>query len=169
MPTLSGSGFVFEGLNHSSYRVEYTENPDCMSHYTLTDIVALPERSADLTLQQLWRRAAEDLASGKAVIEFSRDVIHKLTCPSCGEEQELFTPAGSVSYEAGRCPKDGQMRVVRAIHGYDGTQSFGSRKLAELGLPPFDIFTARAGDREVGYLLNGDAETVLGSLVKERA
>ena len=53
MPTLSGSGFVFEGLNHSSYRVEYTENPDCMSHYTLAEIVALPERSAELTLEQL--------------------------------------------------------------------------------------------------------------------
>lgn len=167
MPTLSGSGFVFEGLNHSSYRVEYTENPDCMSHYTLADIVALAESSSDLTLQQLWRRAAADLQSEQVTIEFSRDVIHKLACPGCGEEQEIFAPAGSVSYEAGRCPKDGQMRVVHAIHGYDGTQSLGSRKLVELGLPLFDIFTARAGDREIGYLLNGDAESVLGPLAKE--
>jgi len=169
MPTLSGSGFVFEGLNHSSYRVEYTENPDCMSHYTLAEIVALPERSAELTLEQLWRRAAADLASEQVVIEFSRDVIHKLTCPGCGEEQEFFAPAGSVSYEAGRCAKDGQMRVVHAIHGYDGTQSFGNRTLTELGLPLFDIFTARNEEREIGYLLNGDAEAVLGPLAKEAA
>lgn len=167
LPTLSGHAFIFEGLQHSSYRVEYTVNPDCMSHYTLPEIVPIPESSDELTLRQLWQRAATDLASEQVVIEFSRDVIHKLTCPSCGQDQELFAPAGSVSYEAGRCPTDGQMRVVNAIHGYDGSQSFGNRKLTELGLPRFDIFAARSGEREIGYLLHGDAEMVLGPLAKE--
>jgi len=169
MPTLSGRGFIFEGLHHTSYRVEYTENPDCMSHYTLPEIIALPESSNDLTLHQLWQRAVKDLASNQIVIEFSRDVIHKLTCPACNQEQELFAAVGSVSYEDGRCPADGNMRVVQAIHSYDGSQSFGSRKLTQLGLPRFDIFTARSADREIGYLLNGDAGLVLGPLAKEGA
>ncbi len=43
LPTLAGKGYVFEGMNHSSYVVEYTENADCMSHYTLPRIVHLPE------------------------------------------------------------------------------------------------------------------------------
>jgi len=162
LPTLSGSGYVFEGLQHSSYRVEYTENSECMSHYTLPEIVALSETSDDLTLRQLWNRAAKDLGSDQVVVEFSRDVIHKLTCPSCGQEQELFAPVGSISYDAGPCPSDGQMRVVQAIHSYDGSQSFGDRKLTELGLPRFDIFTGRSSGREIGYLLGGDAGLVLG-------
>jgi len=166
MPTLSGRGYIFEGLHHTSYRVEYTENADCMSHYTLQQIVSLQEKSDDLTLHQLWRRAAKDLAANQVVIEFSRDVIHKLTCPSCGLEREIFAPVGSVSYEAGRCSSDGNMRVVQAVHSYDGSQSYGTRKLGELGLPRFDIFTARSADREIGYLLNGDAECVLGPLAK---
>ncbi len=169
MPTLSSSGFVFEGLHHTSYRVEYTENPDCMSHYTLPEIIALPESSDDLTLRQLWQRAAKNLSSDQIVIEFSRDVIHKLACPACSYEQEMFAPVGSVSYQDGRCPADGNMRVVHAIHSYDGSQSFGSRKLTQLGLPHFDIFTARSADREIGYLLNGDAGLVLGPLAKEGA
>ena len=169
MPTLSGSGFVFEGLHHTSYRVEYTENSDCMSHYTLPEIITLPESSNDLTLHQLWQCAAKNLFSDQIVIEFSRDVIHKLTCPACSQEQEVFAPVGSVSYEDGRCRADGNMRVVQAIHSYDGSQSFGSRKLGQLGLPQFDIFTARSADREIGYLLNGDAGRVLGPLAKEGA
>jgi len=169
MPTLSGRGFVFEGLHHTSYRVEYTENSDCMSHYTLPEIIALPESSNDLTLRELWHRAAKNLSSDQIVIEFSRDVIYKLTCPACNQEQEVFAPVGSVSYEDGRCPADGNMRVVQAIHSYDGSQSFGSRKLTQLGLPQFDIFTARSADREIGYLLNGDAGRVLGPLAKEGA
>src|SRR5215467_1082714 len=43
LPVLAGKGFVFEGLNHSSYRVEYTENPDCMSHHTLESLQAVPQ------------------------------------------------------------------------------------------------------------------------------
>ena len=169
LPTLSGRGFIFEGLHHTSYCVDYTENPDCMSHYTLREIIALPESSNDLTLDQLWRRAAKDLASNQIVIEFSRDVIRKLTCPACSQEQEVFAPLGSVSYQDGPCPADANMRVVQAIHSYDGSQPFGSRKLSQLGLPHFDIFTARSADREIGYLLNGDAGLVLGPLAKEGA
>lgn len=166
LPTLSGHGFVFEGLQHSSYRVEYTVNPDCMSHYTLPSIVSLPQRSSELTLHELWQRASSDLSSREITIEFSRDVLHKLACPHCAAEEILFVPVGSISYEAGRCPGDGHMRVVHTLHGYEGRESYGSRKLSELGLPPFDIFTARTASREIGYLLAGDASDVLGPLAQ---
>jgi len=114
----------------------------------------------------LWQRASSDLASSELTIEFSRDILHKLVCPHCAAEEILFAPVGSVSYEAGRCPADGHMRVVHTLHGYEGRESFGARKLSELGLPPFDIFTARTASREFGYLLAGDAPAVLGPLAQ---
>jgi|SRR5271166_26806 len=164
LPTLSGQGFVFEGLHHTSYRVEYTVNPDCMSHYTLPSIVSLPQRSDELTLHQLWQRASNDLSSSELTLEFSRDVLHKFVCPHCHAEQILFVPVGSLHYDDGRCPADGHMRIVHALHSYDGHADFGSRKLSQLGLPLFDIFTARTAAREIGYLLAGDAPEVLGLL-----
>ena len=169
VPTLDGKGFVFEGLNHTSYRVEYSKNPDCMSHYTLPEIVKLGKRSDELRLEQLWQRAKADLASESVTIEFSRDVIHKLACTQCGKDEELFVPVGSVTYEAGRCPDDGRMRTVEVVHGFTRSESFGSRKLNELGLPLFDIFTARSDAREIGYVIEGDAAAVLGPLVKAGA
>ncbi len=167
MPTLASRAFIFEGLNHSSYTVEYTENPDCMSHYTLPEIVHLPESSDALTLKSLRARAQQDLGTNDIVIEFSREVIHKLACPTCGETQELFAPVGSVRYEQGRCPKDGQMRVVETAHGYTDTESYGARTLAQLGLPLFDVFVARGAEREIGYLPYGDSSRVLGPLAAE--
>jgi hypothetical protein len=137
-----------------------------MSHYTLPQIVKLDVRSEDLTLHQLWERAKSDLAESELTVEFSRDVIQKLLCPQCGAEEDLFVPVGSVSYEDGRCRSDGHIRAVHAAHGYDGSQSFGRRRLSELGLPRFDIFTARSSTREIGYLLDGDRATVLGPLGK---
>ena len=82
LPVLAGKGFIFEGLNAILLtRVEYTENADCMSHYTFAEVTRLQETSRDLTLAQLLTRARRELGSQEVAIEFSRDVIHKLVCP----------------------------------------------------------------------------------------
>jgi molybdopterin/thiamine biosynthesis adenylyltransferase len=167
LPVLASRGFVFEGLQHSSYTVEYTINPDCMSHYTLPELVRLPESSAQWTVERLWRRAQQDLGTTEVVLEFSRDVIWKLVCPRCGDVEERFAAVGSVSYDEGACPRDGAPRTVETIHGYNGSEPWGCRKLNELGLPLLDIFAARSAEREVGYLPDGDRAAVLGPAAGE--
>jgi len=163
MPTLAGSGFVFEGLNHTSYKVEYTANPDCMSHFTFADVVELPQKSSELTLEDLRRHGAKDLGADDVVVEFSRDIVHALECPQCGAKDELFVPVGSVRYEEGRCVNDGRMRVVKTIHSYSGNESFGARKLDALGLPLYDVFSVRTDEAEKAYLIGGDKVAVLGA------
>jgi len=167
LPVLAGKGFVFEGLNHTSYRVEYTENPDCMSHHTLESLQAVPQASGDLTLAQLLTRARRELGAQEVTLEFSRDVVHKLVCPACNSEEELFAAVGTVPYARGKCPGCGQPRTVITAHGYTGQESFGRRALDQLGLPAFDVFTARSAEREMGFLMAGDAAQVLGPLASE--
>jgi adenylyltransferase/sulfurtransferase len=162
MPTLAGSGFVFEGLNHSSYKVEYTANPDCMSHFTHENVTELPRKSSEWTLEDLRQCGAKDLGAADVVVEFSRDIVQELECSECGTKEELFAPVGSIKYERGRCPRDGQMRVVKTIHSYDGSGDFGKRGLDQLGLPLFDVFTVRTAEKEKAYLMAGDKSTVLG-------
>jgi len=164
LPVLAGQGFIFEGLNHTSYKVEYTENPDCMSHYTFADVARVEESSRVLTLSGLLDRARRQLGTQDAVIEFSRDVIHKLACPGCGAEEEIFAAAGSVPYARGKCPAFGQMRAVITAHSYSGSEEFGQRTLDRLGLPIFDVFTARSAEREIAYLMAGDQGEVLGEM-----
>jgi len=143
MPTLASKGYIFEGLHHTSYVVNYTENPDCLSHYTLENIVQIPEPSNALTLEQLRHRAAVDLGS---------------------EEETCFVPVGAIRYDRGRCPRDGSMRVVQTLSGYRGESELAGRRLDQLGLPLFDIFTARSADAEISYCISGDAPSVLGPL-----
>lgn len=169
LPVLAGKGFIFEGLNHTSYRVEYTENADCMSHYSLAEIVSLPNASQEMTLAQLHERAQHDLNSKNVILEFSRDVIHKLSCPGCGAEEELFSAVGKVTYAQGRCAADGQMRAVITAHSYSGTETYGNRTLDQLGLPLFDVFSARSNEREIAYLMAGDQKAVLGQLAARAA
>ncbi len=167
LPTLAGKGYIFEGLNHSSYTVEYTENPDCMSHYTVPDIIHLPEASSEVTLVELLERARADTDSDDTVIEFSRDVIQKLVCPCCGEEEEMYAPAGKIRMQEATCAKDGQLRTVVSLHGFSGNEDFGYRRLDQLGLPLLDLFIARSAKREVGFIPFGDARQVLGALAAE--
>ena len=169
LPTLAGRGFIFEGMNHSSYVVEYTENRDCMSHYSVKEIVHLPESSHQLTLRSLRERAQTDLGAKDVVIELSRDVIHKFVCPSCHEEEEKFAPVGSIPFADAGCSRDGHLRSVVSVHRYGGGEEIGERRLSELGVPRFDVFTARAAEREIAYLPYGDAREVLGDLAAERA
>jgi molybdopterin/thiamine biosynthesis adenylyltransferase len=168
LPTLTGKGYVFEGMNHSSYVVEYTENPDCMSHYTLRQIVHLRECSHELTLAQLHERARSDLRSQDVVIEFSRDVVQRFVCPACNEEKELYQAVGSVPFELAKCPKDGQLRTVVALHSYSGEPELGGKPLSQLGLPLLDVFLARCGEREIAYIPHGDAQQVLGPLSSDQ-
>src|ERR1700739_1247752 len=167
LPTLAGKGYIFEGMNHSSYVVEYTANADCMSHYTLPTITHLPESSNELTLEELRLRASADLGASDVVLEFSRDVVQKLICPECDREEEIYRPLGSVRFEQAKCAHDGHLRTVILLHSYSGESDLSKRLLGQLGLPPFDIFTARAGERVIGYLPYGDAPLVLGELAPE--
>jgi adenylyltransferase/sulfurtransferase len=169
LPTLNGEGFVFEGLNHTSYKVKYTENEECLSHETFQRVVALPEASSELTLEALRRRAQSDLSSPEVFIEFSRDIIHKLVCRQCGAEEEMFAPVGTIAYERGRCANDGKIREVVALHSYRGSEPFGERPLGDIGLPPFDVVSARSMNGEIQYLIAGDAAGVLGPLADAKA
>ena len=162
LPVLAGKGFILEGLNHTSYRVEYTENAGCMSHSSFDEIVTVAETSRELTLRQLLSRARQRIGAHQIVLEFSRDVVHKLVCPNCGAEEELFAAVGTVPYARGRCTACGHMRAVITVHGYTGEEPFGDRSLDRLGLPLFDVFTARSEDRELAFVIAGDEQAAVG-------
>src|SRR5215831_12857422 len=169
LPILAGKGFIFEGMNFFFYDVDYTENEECMSHYTIPEIVHLPETSKELTLETLRQKAQTDLASSNVVIEFSRDIVQKFVCPACGETTDQFAPVGSIAFEQAHCPKDGQLRTVVTTHSYSGESVLGGRPLSQLGLPLLDAYTARHGDREIAYVPYGDSREVLGPLAAENA
>jgi adenylyltransferase/sulfurtransferase len=164
LPTLSGKALVFEGLNHTSYVVQYTENPECMSHDRFERLIELPQQSSELTLHELLQKARADLGTNDVVIEFSREIIRALECPHCNSVEVVFAPVGKVTAEQGTCSRDGHMRAALLAHNYAGAEPFGSRTLDQLGLPLFDIFAARSASMEIAYLIGGDKRKILGPL-----
>src|SRR5260370_30730653 len=115
-----------------------------MSHCTLSEVVRLPDASHEVTLEQLHAKAKRQLDSDDVVIEFSRDIVHKLVCPSCKAEEEVFAALGSLPYSRGACPVDGVMRAVITAHSFEGSGALAGRTLDQLGLPPVAVFVARS-------------------------
>jgi hypothetical protein len=127
----------------------------------------MPDTSAGLTLGGLYETARRALNREDVTLDFSRDIIHKMACPRCGGEEEVFAPVGAVGIPRARCPKDGATRAVTAIHSFTGAESYGDRKLNELGLPLWDVYVARAGAAEMAFLIAGDARSVVGPLATD--
>jgi adenylyltransferase/sulfurtransferase len=169
LPVLAGKGLVFEGLNHTSYVVEYTANTECMSHETYDNFATWKRKSSEATVHDLFEFAQDRLGAKEITLEFSREVIQKFVCPNCKQEEAVYLPVGKVGSARGKCPHDSASREVVAMHSYTGREEYGAKKLSDLGVPLFDVFVGRSGNGEVQILLEGDAPEVLGPLATERA
>src|SRR5439155_23299590 len=103
----------------------------------------------------------------KAQLELPREVLEKLVCPKCKDEEQVFASLGKVKAEKALCPKCKDVRrEVVTFFQIKGDEAFLDRPLAQIGVPAFDIVIARNAERSIGFELTGDAETVLGPLAK---
>ena len=166
--TLGGKGFIFNGLDHDSYVIEYVRKQSCYSHESFQPIIALDRGVAEVSLAELLSRARQILGQD-AVIEFNNDILHKLSCVGCCTSETLFTSLGKVTQKQGRCPRCGQMREVGTLHTVSGEVDFLDLTFGEIGIPPFDIVAARSGMSQVFFEFSGDAPSVLGPLFQGEA
>jgi adenylyltransferase/sulfurtransferase len=163
LETLVGRGFVFEGLSHQSYVVSYTRKDDCPSHDPLEPVQVLDWRSDTTTARQLWERARADLGPG-AIVEFQSDLLSGLECPHCAVNTHWFSSLGRVTERDGLCPRCGAPRIPHTYHSLSGAESFLDQTLESLGVPAWEVMTARVGARQIHYELAGDASDLLGPL-----
>ncbi len=164
LETLSGQGYVFEGLHHQSYLVNYTRKDDCPAHEPVEPVEVMPWRVGAVRIGDVLERARSDLGPG-AIVETNQDLLASLYCERCREEEPLLASLGKVTEAQGRCPRCGEPRAPRLYHTLDGhDQTLADRTLAELGIPPWDILGGRLGLNQRYYELGGDRDDVLGPL-----
>jgi adenylyltransferase/sulfurtransferase len=169
LDTIGGRGWVFSGLATDAYQTAFQRKAECYSHDTLEEVIELDDGADTLTPRDLLRKARSLLGPG-AKVELSRDILEKLVCPACGDEEYLFTSLGKVHAGRAACPQC-DAAVAREVVTFDkirGNESFLDRTLADIGVPPFDIVIvrgdARGTPRAIGLELSADAQKVLGPL-----
>lgn len=162
LPTLAGKGYVFNGLTHDSYIVEYQEKPDCMSHDTYENIVEKPWSVRTITLRTLLENIRSDLGE-TAVIDFDRDIATTAKC-SCGEQKDLFIPVHKLKGEMLTCPKCGNQMTFDSIHSMKGDEDFLDKTPFDIGIPLLHIISGRKGMNLIHYEFSADEKEVFEGL-----
>lgn len=162
LPTLAGKGFVFNGLTHDSYVVEYQRKEDCMSHDTYGSIEEKPWSVHTMTLRQLLSEVKGELGE-KAVVDFDREIATRAHC-SCGSCKDLFMPVHKLKGEMLVCPSCGNTMQFDTIHHLHGDEDFLDRTVGDIGIPPLHILCGRVGMETSYFEFSADAAEVFDEL-----
>ena len=162
LPTLAGKGYVFNGLTHDSYVVEYQCKEDCMSHDTYEKIVEKPWSVKTVTLRDVLAEIRSELGE-RAVLDFDREIATGAKC-SCGERKDLFTPVHKLKGHMLTCPKCGNRMVFDSIHSVKGEEEFLNKTPYEMGIPLLHIVGGRVGMHTTDYEFTADEAEVFKGL-----
>lgn len=162
LPTLAGKGYVFNGLTHDSFVVEYQLKDDCMSHDLYDNIKEMNWSARETTIKDVLKQASKDLGDG-AIIEFDRDIATTATCV-CGHTKEIFNTVNRLRGKDIVCEKCGKSMQFETIHTINGEEDFLDKKLYDVGIPLYHIIAVRKGMKYVYYELSKDKNEVLGGL-----
>lgn len=162
LPTLAGKGYVFNGLTHDSFVVEYQRKDDCMSHDTYENIKEMPWSARNISIGEVLNQAKKDLGDN-AILEFDRDIATVSTC-SCGNTKDIFNVVNRLRNKDIVCEKCGKTMRFDSSHSIIGDENFLNKKLFDIGIPLFHIISARCGLEYIHYELSDDKNEVLGGL-----
>lgn len=165
LQTISGKGWVFEGLSTEAFQTEYQRKPDCLSHDTIDRYVEVEAPSHEITFRQVL--VACGLARTSS-IELSRDVLEKFVCPQCKREELVLSSLGKVKSTRALCPEcKGVERLVHTFNKIEPDSPYLDKTPAAVGLPPLDVLVVRNSAQVVGIEFPADASRVLKSLAQE--
>lgn len=162
LPTLAGKGYVFNGLTHDSYVVEYQCKEDCMSHDTYEKIVEKPWSVKTIALKDVLAAIRSELGE-RAVLDFDRDIATRAKC-SCGECKDLFTPVHKLKGHMLTCPKCGAQMNFDSIHSIKGEEDFLDKTPYDIGIPLLHIVGGRVGMNTTYYEFAADEAEIFEGL-----
>jgi adenylyltransferase/sulfurtransferase len=160
LPVEPGKVVHFNGMTNTMHSTSYVRREDCESHWTYGEIVELPNRAEETTLQDLLHIARADLGP-EAVIELDQELVLSLECLQCQTLEQVMRPISEVDYDAAHCPNCGLVRQVHMTHIISGDEDFLHRSLASIGVPALHILRAHNGLEYRFYELTADLLDVL--------
>ena len=163
LPTLAGKGYVFNGLTHDSYVVEYQRKEDCMSHDVYEEIIEKPWSVKTITFKKILEEIKKELGEN-AIIDLDRDIATVATC-SCGEHIELFVPVHKLKADMLTCHKCGKQMTFDSIHSINGSEDFMEKTPYDMGIPLLHIIGGRKGMKTVYYEFTDDENEIFKELI----
>lgn len=157
LPVLIGKGFVFNGLTHDSYVVDYQVKEDCYAHETINqEIIPLYQFAAEqTTVGELFAFIQGELGSD-CYLELNQEIVAGLNCPNCGSERAYYSSLSAITEADARCKECEELMTPALTHRIKGDEPFLDHTLIEIGIPAWEIIEGRAQGICKYYELAGD-------------
>jgi len=157
IPVDAGMACVYNGVTNQFYKTAFQRRDDCLSHETYADPIPLPLAAAKNTANDLFAAAARHIGSSRPLaLALDRDLVVSIECSRCGTCQPIMKPLPLVGMHTARCPTCDQTAKPQLEHAARQGTELAAAKLAELGVPPYDIVRVGTAEGEHVFLLNAD-------------
>jgi molybdopterin/thiamine biosynthesis adenylyltransferase len=155
--SLAGRGFAYNGLTHDSYVVSYARRADCLSHDTY-DPEQMEHQAPGQSLSTIMD-TARDLLGSKVELELERELVTAFVCAACGTSEPVLAPTERLSVRSAQCPNCAEIRSPALTHRVRaGDEQLLRLTPADLGLPAFDVITARVEDQRIHFVVGDDGD-----------
>jgi molybdopterin/thiamine biosynthesis adenylyltransferase/predicted RNA-binding Zn-ribbon protein involved in translation (DUF1610 family) len=153
-----GKAMMINGLTNDVYITEYPVKEGCLSHSRLEPITELPEVSGRTAALGDLLAVARSHLGPQAVVEFDGELVTAMNCQACGHEAEVFKRMARLYENEFACPNCGSRREMALTHQIGGQETYLSRMLADIDMPPLAIVRARNGQQRKYFEITGDSD-----------
>ena len=137
---------VFNGAANQFYKTKFTPKEDCLSHETYESV-----EESGLTNQSTLSELCDSISIKNATLILDRDFLVRLNCRTCESHRQIDRPLCLVGSSEGVCESCHQPLQPETVSEVSSSSEFANRKLAELGIPDWDVIKLRA-DTETRFV-----------------
>jgi adenylyltransferase/sulfurtransferase len=138
LPTAAGHALVFNGVGNRFYTTALPYRDDCLSHEHYPDAFEV-ELGGDDPASRLFDEARARGLDGPLALALDRDLVSRVECPRCDWSETVLRPRTAVPLSRASCPRCGEMGRPELVSAVEEGSALASHRLADLGLPPYDI------------------------------
>jgi len=151
----AGEAIVLNGVANQFYRTKLPFRDDCLSHETYDEIREV-DLSNEATADELFRAVGAVELEPAPRLRLDRDLVTAIACAPCGFRKDVLGTAYRVPREWTECPRCGKGARPELVHEVTGGSALARRRLADLGVPPYDIVRVVVNGRERHVVLAAD-------------
>jgi molybdopterin-synthase adenylyltransferase len=164
MPVEAGTAWVFNGLSNTMYQTRFPFKEDCLSHETFAEPVATGLSAGSATANDIFRFASSLVSNADEMrIVLDRDLVISLAC-HCGVHKSVWQSIYGLSMRDAICEACGQTMKAERIHAIEQNSPYAEKKLADFGIPVYDIVQIATNTEKAFLLLDGDAQRMMKGL-----
>jgi molybdopterin/thiamine biosynthesis adenylyltransferase len=147
-----GKALVFNGVSSQSYITALPTRSDCLAHERYD-----PVETVDLTHQAevgaLFEEVSTRLGTRRLVLRLDRPLVTRASCVRCDLRRRLWIPRVLLRAEDCRCSGCHDLLQLKTRYYVSANSRLCRRRLAELGIPDYDIVCVGHPEGETYYQL----------------